>query len=154
MIVVSDTSPISNLIDIGLDRLLVEMYGEVIVPHAVHDELRKVHPNLPKFLRVEKIQDERAVGRLKAELDLGEAEAVVLAKELHADVLLMDEQEGRRVAVREGLRVVGLLGVLIEARQEKKIGPLKPVLERLQSVAGFWMTDKLKTEVLESVGEG
>lgn len=137
MIVVSDTSPVSNLIDIGLDQLLVELYREVIVPQAVHDELRKVHPILPDFLRVEKIHDEQAVTRLKAELDPGEAEAVVLAKQLHAEVLLMDEHEGRQVAIREGIRVVGLLGVLIRARRENKIGALKPLLERLESVAGF-----------------
>lgn len=129
------------------------MYREVIVPQAVHDELRKVHSNLPDFLHVKTIQDARAVGRLKLELDPVEAEALVLAKELHADVLLMDELKGRQVAIREGLRVVGILGVLIQAREEKRIGALKPVLERLQIIAGFWMTEALKSEVLKTVGE-
>lgn len=133
MIVVSDTSPISNLIKIGLDRLLVEMYREVFIPPAVHEELRKYFRSVPDFLKVENVHDGPAVQRLRTELDLGEAEAVVLARELGADVLLMDEQSGRAVAMREGFRVVGLLGVLTRARKENKIGALAPVLEQLSA---------------------
>ena len=80
MIVVSDTSPITALLQIGQAGLLHQLYHEVIVPEAVGRELRVTHASLPDFIRIERATDEREVTRLCVELDTGEAEAIVLAK--------------------------------------------------------------------------
>ena len=107
MIVVSDTSAITALLQIGRGELLKELYHEVLIPDAVRHELIQAHPVLPAFLRCEQVVNTVEVQRLRIELDMGEAEAIVLAKERHADVLLMDEIEGRRVAMREGVPFIG-----------------------------------------------
>ena len=78
MIVVSDTSPVSNLLTLGLEGLLNDMFQEVIVPQSVHDELIVHHPQLPPYLRVEHARDMTAVARLLSELDLGEMEGRIV----------------------------------------------------------------------------
>jgi len=88
-----------------------------------------------------------------SELDPGEAEAIALAKELKADLLLMDERRGRRVASRLGLRFVGLLGILVEAKHKGLIKAVKPILDSLITKAGFWLGNRLYTRILETVGE-
>lgn len=101
MIVVSDTSCISNLLTIGHAHLLNELFGEVIIPPAVEDELQRFHSDLPDFLRRVAPRDSALLSRLAVEVDIGEAEAICVARELHADRLLIDEKLGR-VARRIG----------------------------------------------------
>ena len=121
MIVVSDTSPLTALLTIASGDMLPQLFGEVVVPEAVRNELLRSHSVLPAWLRVVAVQNQ-AQARLYARmLDAGEAEAIELARELHADHLLMDERIGRRVAIREGLPVIGLLGVVLLARRNQLI---------------------------------
>ena len=86
-------------------------------------------------------------------MDVGEAEAIELAKELHADQLLMDERKGRRLAVREGLPVIGLLGVVLLARRNRIIPSAKALIEQLQQEAGMYLAEDIKEAALVSVGE-
>ncbi len=79
MIVVSDTSVITALMQVEPSELLNQLYHEVLIPEAVRDELLPSHPVLPPFLRCEPVSDGREVHRLITELDRGEAEAIVLA---------------------------------------------------------------------------
>src|SRR5690606_25315616 len=104
---------ITALLQIGQVALLQKLYQIVLVPTAVHSELIKSHPVLPTFLHVKAVSNRSQVTRLEAELDLGEAEAIVLAKETSADLLLIDEKLGRQAALREGLRITGLMGLII-----------------------------------------
>lgn len=85
-------------------------------------------------------------------LDTGEAEAIQLAQTLHADLLLIAEAAGRRVAVQLGLKVTGVVGVLIEARRRGEILHLRSQLERLRA-AGFWLGDPLIESALRLAGE-
>jgi len=94
------------------------------------------------------------VQRLCAELDLGEAEAIILAGELSADYLLMDETLGRKVAIREGLRVIGLLGVLLEAKDLRFIPSIREVTAELETIAGFRVSDAVKQIIFRAAGEG
>ncbi|MSU64454.1 MAG: DUF3368 domain-containing protein [Pedosphaera sp.] len=154
MIVVSDTSVITALLQVGRSELLNELYHVVLIPEAVRDELLPAHPNLPPFFRCESILDASEVRRLLVELDLGEAEAIVLAKECHADVLLMDELEGRRVALREGVPFIGLLGVLVQAKQMGKILSVRELIGELEAVAGFRLSAEIKAVAFRRAGEG
>lgn len=153
MIVVSDTSPISNLLTLNLEHLLKDMFHEVVIPPCVHDELIRHHPRLPNFLRVTRVKDASAVERLLTQLDIGEAEAVILAEENKADALLMDENDGRKIAERRGLRVIGLLGVLVKAKMEGRIVALSPIMDRLVTDAHFWISEDLRREILHGVQE-
>jgi uncharacterized protein len=90
---------------------------------------------------------------LQGKLDHGEAEAIALALELQADLLLMDERLGRIEAARFGLRFIGTLGVLIEAKARGHLQEIKPVLDELRTNAGFRMSEALRARVLQEAGE-
>lgn len=154
MIVVSDTSCVTNLLAIGRASLLRELFGEVIIPSAVARDLRAAHTALPDFIREQSAKNaSRAQALADNPLDEGEAEAIVLAEELHADYLLMDEAAGRAMAIRCGLRVIGLLGLLLRAKDRGMIPAVAPLLNTLERAAGFWMTADLKRRVLDQAGE-
>lgn len=153
MIVVSDTSPITTLLQIGKADVLQQLYGETLIPAAVEKELSVLHPALPDFVRCVPVTNRREVERLLKELDPGEAEAIVLAKEQHAEALLIDETEGRRVAAREGIAFIGLLGVLIQAKRAGHIVSLHLVLDKLENETAFRLSDTMKRVALDSTGE-
>ena len=153
MIVISDTSPLTALLTIGLAEILPQLFTEVIIPEAVRDELLRSHPVLPPWLRVVAAQDQVQARLYALILDVGEAEAIELARELHADRLLMDERKGRILAVREGLPVIGLLGVVLLARHKQIIPSARAVIDRLQQEAGMYLAEDIKESALISVGE-
>ena len=103
MIVVSDTSPLTALLAIGQGDLLTKLFGDVVIPPAVKSELLRTHSVLPAWLRVQALRDNVRAGIYARSVDRGEAEAIALAEELHADHLLIDERKGRRLAQEQGL---------------------------------------------------
>lgn len=153
MIVVSDTSPIMNLIAIGQAGLLPALFGDIILPPEVERELRRTHGALPGFLVVRFPTDVAEVQRLAATLDQGEAEAITLAVEIHADRLLMDEKRGRAVATQAGLRVIGLLGVLVAARKRGLLPSVRIAIQELEEKTTFYLSAELKAEVFQAAGE-
>lgn len=153
MIVVSDTSCLSNLLSIGQEGLLPRLFGEVLVPPAVERELLRFHTGLPEFVRPIAPTDRVRLARLMRELDPGEAEAICLAVDVKADRLLIDEAPGRAVALREGVAIIGLVGVLVAAKQAGLLRAVGPVLQRLESDAGFYLGASLKADALREVGE-
>ncbi|MEP7128770.1 MAG: DUF3368 domain-containing protein [Chitinophagales bacterium] len=160
MIIVSDCSPLSNLILIDELDILRKLFSEVIVPPKVHHEilaLSKLGINLSEYtasswIRIEKPVDPSEVSKLLSVVDQGEAEAIVLATELHADYLLIDERIGTAEANKRNLRTVGLMGVLVKAKQQHIISEVKPYLLRLNQ-EGFWLSEKLIQQILNSVSE-
>ena len=124
MIVVSDTSPVLNLARIGRLELLPLLYEQVLIPSAVYQELTASKRDVPPaidlasqpWLIVATPSDQKRVQELRENLDPGEAEAIVLAIERRADLLLVDERRGRRIATAAGLTVTGLLGVIAGAK--------------------------------------
>ena len=122
MLVVSNTSPICNLAVIGRLSLLQAQFGKVLIPEAVKAELEQLtSPEAARHVR-QALQDgwiepqavrEQQVARvLEASLDPGEAEAIALALELSAGLILLDERDGRAAAEHAGLRVTGVLGLM------------------------------------------
>jgi predicted nucleic acid-binding protein len=122
MIVVADTSPLNYLIRLGHPDVLREIYGRVLVPRAVLMEMQ--HPEAPPEVSawasappawLEAMQVQRLDATLAPELGTGEREAISLALEVHADVLLIDERAGRREAEARHIAVAGTLAVLLQA---------------------------------------
>lgn len=161
MIVVSDTSPIVNLAAVGRPDLLRQLYGRVLIPRAVHDEIVIVGADQPGAAEVEafdwietrEVTHLPLVASLELVLDEGEAEAIALAVGLQADLLLLDERKGRVVASHLGLKFIGLLGVLIEAKHRGLILAMKPIVDDLIAKAGFWVSQELYKRVLQAAGE-
>jgi predicted nucleic acid-binding protein len=153
MIVVSDTSVITSLLQIGEAELLQRQHQRVLIPAAVRAELTATHPVIPGFLEVHAIKNHQAVERLQAELDRGEAEAIILAKEIGADLLLIDEKLGREIALREGLNITGLVGLLLESKQLGHLRSIRDVLHRLETEAGFRLAPAVKTRAIQLAGE-
>jgi predicted nucleic acid-binding protein len=132
VIIVSDTSPITNLAAISQLDLLQKLYTGIIIPIAVYNEMVKVDKIVPGAVEVQTlpwIQKQAVVDSQRViliqetqeSIDLGEAEAIVLALELKAELLLMDERRGRIVATSYGLQITGLLGVLLQAKRKMLI---------------------------------
>jgi predicted nucleic acid-binding protein len=153
MLVVSNTSPILNLALIDKLSLIREQFTTVTIPKGVLEELR-VGENLPgskkildaldaKWLQVEEVQNSAMLRILKRELDTGEAEAVALALETGTQCVLLDESEARRVAKDLGLKVTGVLGILLRACRQKRI-PSRII--NLMSLALFFQRRSHKKE--------
>ena len=121
MLIVSDTSAITNLIQIDLLTLLKDIYKQIIIPQAVYEELCEITSqkqllDQQPWIHVVWAQNTVLVASLETELDLGESESIALALELHADLLIIDEIKGRPKAESLGIRIVGLLGTLLKAK--------------------------------------
>lgn len=139
-------------------KSLPALYGQVWIPPAVYGELDAATSDLPvalslasePWLTVVAAQDEARVRSLREDLDPGEAEAIVLAIESRADLLLVDE---RRAAMDMGLQVMGLLGVVARAKRNGLVGLAKPILDELILTASFWVGPELYREVLRALDE-
>lgn len=160
MIVVSDTSPISNLLQINALYILRELFTEVLIPSVVHHEvlaLENFNEDLTDYknalwVKVMTPSDNQLVELLSADLDAGEAAAIALSIELKVSLLLIDERLGTKVAKEKGLQTIGLLGILVQAKRRNVIEEVKPVIEALKA-NGFWITNRLQMHILDLVGE-
>ncbi|MFQ5668359.1 MAG: DUF3368 domain-containing protein [Candidatus Binatia bacterium] len=152
MIVVSDTSPITSLAGVEKLEILRALFDNVLIPPAVFRELED-RVALPDWIEVRNVREQAMVTHLLAELDSGEAEALALARELKADRVLIDERHGRDVAERLGLRYIGVLGVLLEAKRRGHLEAVGPIVDALVAKARFWVSEKLRREVLQAAGE-
>ncbi len=131
MIVVSDTTPLISLLKINRLDLLEKLFGEVFIPQAVFNELtaderfqlEAEQIRQRDFIFIKPVNVPESVNILKRAtgLDLGESEAIVLTDELKADILLMDEAKGRSVSSQMGIRIMGTIGILMAAYEEKTL---------------------------------
>jgi predicted nucleic acid-binding protein len=161
VIVVSDTSPINNLAAINQLHLLQQLYGTVLIPEAVYQEL--TDPDFPvagakevqtfTWIQIRAVENRTMLKALSSELDPGEAEAIVLALEIKAEQVLIDERRGRMIAARLNLHYTGILGILVEAKSQGFIYTVKPLLDDLINKAGFWVAEPLYKSVLRLVNE-
>lgn len=159
MAVVSNTSPILNLAIVGQLDLIRQQFEQVQIPPAVLAEL-KVQEERPGsqeiqaalesgWIQVQEIDSPSYVWLLQQTLDKGEAEAIALAMALEADWTLLDERDGRKVAKSLGLRVTGVLGVLLRAKQSGKLSSPTEVIDALVARAGFRIAPDLLAKVIE-----
>ena len=162
MIVISNTSPLTNLAAIGQFNLLQRLFNQIEIPEGVWSELNVYGKRWPGSLEVETavwitrhvVQDHSLVSALTSDLDQGEAESIALAIELKANLILLDEKEARRTARRLGLTVMGVVGVLLLAHARKMIDQVKPYLDALRQTASFYISEPLYQEILAQVKEG
>jgi predicted nucleic acid-binding protein len=161
MIVVSDTSPLTNLAVVGQFDLLRKLFGEIHISQGVWEELNASGEQHPGSQEVERaawiyrhpVANSALVATLRRDLDRGEAETLALAVELKAEIALVDEKEGRHAAARLGLKPLGVLGLLLEAKRRQEIAEVRPILDILRQRAGFYIRGDLYRWVLEQAAE-
>jgi len=161
MIVVSNTSPLTNLAAIGQFALLKKLYDSIYIAEGVWIELNANEQSWPGSDEVERaawvkrkrIKNQIVVTALREDLDRGESETIALALEQKANLVLMDETEGRHKAKRLGLNVIGVIGILLEAKSKGHISQILPLLDRLRQEAGFYLSKNVYNEVLNLADE-
>jgi len=159
--VISDSSALIALSRIGRLDLLRELYGDVTVPQGVIREVTGNGAGQPgaeevstaKWIMAVEVRDQQLVSSLSRDLGDGESEAIALAVELKADLLIVDDLLARQVAAILGLSVVGTVGVLLEARLRGVLPEIKPCLDDLIDLAGFRISEELYARVLRETGE-
>lgn len=161
MIVISDSTALINLARIGRLELLPAVFRKIIVPQAVWEEVvvngdglaGSSEIGLAKWIKVLKINDLRLFRTIHLELDKGESEAITLAIEINAELLVIDEASGRKVAAGFGLRTTGVLGILLLAKQRGLIESVKPVMDELIGIADFRISKPLYESTLRLANE-
>jgi hypothetical protein len=159
-VVVTNNTPVSNLLRIGQLPLLGLLFGRVLVPQQVVDELDRGQHVLGAWrdaagaeaLTVVAPLDGPFLRQLLVQLDGGEAAAIALAVERQASLLLIDEIDGRRVARHHGLRLTGTLGILLDGKRAGHLSEVLPWLDALDRV-GFHVAAALRRRVLDAAGE-
>lgn len=152
---------LDNLAAIGQFDLLRQLYTRLHIAERVWGELNARGIRWPgsesvaaaEWVDRHAVKNGPLVAALRRDLDRGEAESIALALELEADLVLMDEREGRHAAQRMGLHVVGVVGLLLEARANGSIDAVRPHLDGLRQKAGFYLTDTVYRQALGLAGE-
>lgn len=157
MKVVSNTTPIISLASIGKLDVLKELFNEIIIAETVYNEItaKKSYGYEEvelEYITVKAIQGQMYQDLLLNQLDLGEAETILLAKEINADFVIIDENLGYKIAKNAGLNVVRTLSILHKAKQKGIINELKPLLDEMIS-KGRWYSKAVYNDFLERVGE-
>ncbi|MCM1173054.1 MAG: DUF3368 domain-containing protein [Clostridium sp.] len=164
MIIISDTTPLISLLKIGRLELLHHLFGEIQIPYAVYRELTsndKFKREAIEILQSEYIQkvdveDKKSVALLRRAtgLDEGESEAIILSDEMKADILLMDELKGRQVAKQMGLRIMGTVGILMTAFEEKLLSAdeIKQCINVMKN-NGRHISEQLYEQLMDKINE-
>lgn len=158
-LVVSDTSPLLNLALIDRLDLLRAQFSEIDVPQQVWDELTEGEDGLESLrelrddnrLNIVEVERSDLFVEVSHELDRGETAAICYAVEHHADLVLLDERDGRRVARRHDLDVTGVIGILLRGARAGNVD-IGSELDALRE-AGFWISDDLYSRVRSEVAE-
>jgi len=161
MIVVSNTTPLVALTKLNRFNLLFDLFAEVVVAQAVYNEVMKAGHRLggareavqaATWIKRLNVRDHLAIDLLLDELDRGEAETIVLAREIKADWVLMDEKKGRRKLDQLQISYVGTAGLLLWAKKEGLLSKVRPELEMLRQ-KGFSLSQPVMQTILRQAGE-
>ena len=162
MIVVAHTPVLLNLSRIGQVKLLTTLFREVVIPPEVASEFRRLVTETPRFeglalprwLREQKASVVPNLVRCARGLDPTDAAALALAVEIKAGAVLVEKRRVHEVGLQLGLRAIGVLGILSQAKTKGLLPRIAPVLDELEAKAGFKITPTLRARVLRSAGEG
>jgi predicted nucleic acid-binding protein len=139
-------------------EILKKIYSEIVIPEAVYKEIeagkhKEFYRDLSRidWIKIQSIKDKHSIDYF-LDLDAVEAEAIILATEIGADLIIIDEKLGRLHAKKAGIKVTGTIGVLIKARKMGLIPKIKPLLIQLTK-KNVWISDVLISQVCKTVDE-
>lgn len=157
MKVVTNSTPLIALSKINRLELLREVYGTIYIPEEVYTEVVVNGVGKPGATEIETadwiicqpVTDKGQVLILhnRTLIDLGECGAIVLAQEIRAERIIIDDRVARQVAIEKGLPVIGTVGVLRVAKTQRIIPAVKPILDDLRS-HGTRINDRLYYQTL------
>ncbi len=161
MLVISDTSPLSCLIKVRKLDLLQKLYKQIVIPFSVHREtldMKSFGYDISDFenatwIEVAPLHRYPKYENQLSNLDAGEAEAIALALEIKADLILIDERLGAAAAAKMGLNVTGTLGIVVDAKERGIIVSGKELIDELRTKGGLWISDNLYNSVLGLLNE-
>jgi len=148
-VIIADSSGLIALSNIGELQLLHQVYEQITITPEIESEFGE---SLPNWIMVEEVIDKKKISILELELDKGESSAVALAIEKENSLLIIDEKKGRSVAKKMGIKIIGILGVAVKAKEIGLIEKVSPIIEKLEKV-DFRISATLKEKTLERVGE-
>ncbi len=150
MIVICNSSPLIAFDCINRIDILQKLFDTIIIPEAVYSEVYlKADKNItcPDFIRVEKVKDNNNVKLLELQLDRGESEVIALAIEKEIQKVIIDDKQARQIADRMGLKVIGVIGVLILAKEKNIITEIKPLILKMKEKIDFRIDTKLLNKI-------
>jgi uncharacterized protein len=160
MIIISDTSCITNLFQIDALEILPKLFGKILIPEAVFNELLAFHRGtftnhlLANKIELAVVTDLESLQKVKIfDLDSGETEAIALALQIENIALIIDEKAGKKAAEKLGIKTVGLLGIILLAKQNNHIASARLLLDDLRSKTTFHFSDSLYTKIIQLAGE-
>lgn len=150
--IISDSTTLIVLFDLDRLDLLSNIFTHISMPEAVYEEISvKSSIVLPSFMKVQKVTDSELLDVLKNVLDLGESEAIALALELELP-LIIDEKKGRKIALKEGIQIIGLLGIIYLNIKKKNINEVEAKEFLDDAVAnGYRISTRLIDEMFSSL---
>ncbi|WPD20922.1 MAG: DUF3368 domain-containing protein [Candidatus Electrothrix scaldis] len=157
MKIVSNATPIISLSSINRIDILQQIFGKVVVSQAVYNEVkakrRYGYDDIDSpFIEVTSIQGVAYRDLLLSQLDVGEAETIILAKEIHADFVIIDENIGYRIAKNSNLQVIRTLSILLKAKEKGVIPAIKPLLDEMIA-KGRWYSKNVYETCLRKCNE-
>ncbi|TZE80694.1 DUF3368 domain-containing protein [Calorimonas adulescens] len=151
--VVANSTPLIILSNISKIDILKQLYGIIYIPSGVFEEVNVTGSSESyDFIKVVSIKNEGAKQFFPISLHKGEVEVMILAKEINADLCIIDDYLARKHAKSLGLTVTGTLGVLIKAKEKGILKEVKPLIDKMLQKK-FYIDRKLYNEVLEICGE-
>ena len=159
--IVSNTTPISNLLYLDNISLLAELFGTVYIPEAVVNELNVVFLSSGEWQKciegeqiiIQSISNTIFVKQMVPFLHQGEAEAICLSLEKKARLCLIDDKDARTVAQLNNLLVTGTLGILLKAKETGLISSVKKLIDKLRADHHFWIREDMYQKVLHIAKE-
>lgn len=157
MIIVSNSSPLIALLSIDKIDILERLFGKILIPPAVHNEVFGSSAGqtavLPDFINPVTLPSETASRFLAMSLHQGESEAIALAIDKGADGIILDDKQARETAARLGLRVIGTLGILILAKEKGYIDEVRMLMIQLMERINFRIAPTVLNRALASINE-
>ena len=159
--IISNTTPISNLLHVDNISLLAKLFGTVYIPDAVANEVNVVFSNCAEWQKcvereqiiIQSISNTIFVKQMVPFLHKGEAEAICLSLEKKAKLCLIDDKDARTIAQLNNLPVTGTLGILLKAKRTGLISSVKELIDRLRAEHHFWIREDMYQKVLHIAKE-
>ena len=161
MLIISDASPLICFIKINRLTILQQLFEKVIIPPIVYEEIQKIETlgfSIDEFRQANWISilqpsNSLLFSDLSEKLDEGEAQAITLANEIAPDFLLIDERRGTSIARSMGIKTIGVVCIIIRAKEKKLIPEGKAILDELRAKPKFWISDQVYQSALQILGE-